>query len=349
MVDLLAEPLLDYPQRSDVLTRSRGSAAAVDAGQASPFELIHYLGKCGLLELGRNGAWLPMAAVVHDIASQCLATAFSVWGHRMAMAYHDAVGAAPPSGTVSGRVPAVSAMAPAFKAAAGIGDIPVHARSVDGGLVINGTIPWASNVCEDASIVLPVVRTGPGGRTPLIVRTTVGATGLSARHLEDLLALNATRSASLEYTDVLVPAEDVLTEDVPGFLAAVRGPFLLLQSAFCLGLSAAALRSAVERLTGVNTVFTADAREAMAEYTRLRSDLVAMSKAPGAQTEHALLRLRLDSGALTGTTTRLEAAVVGGRGYKATSPTARRLREAAFLPVQSPTEGHLRWQLQHSG
>ena len=29
----------------------------------------------------------------------------------------------------------------------------------------------------------------------------------------------------------------------------------------------------------------------------------------------------------------------------AESPMARRLREATFLPVQSPTEGHLRYEL----
>ena len=36
---------------------------------------------------------------------------------------------------------------------------------------------------------------------------------------------------------------------------------------------------------------------------------------------------------------------MGGAGYVAKSPTARRLREASFLPVQSPTEGHLRYEL----
>lgn len=348
-MDLLSEPLQDYSGRSEVLAGAHASAAAVDAGQMSPFELIEALGRLGLLELGRDGDWLPMAAVVHDIASECVATAFSLWGHRMAAAYHDAVGAPLPDGVDTGRVPGVSAMAPAFKAAAGIGEISVQARPVEGGLAITGKIPWASNVYEDAAIVLPVVRLAPDGRTQLIVRTSARTTGVSARHLTDLLALNATRSASLEFTDVFVPDQDVLTDDVPGFLASIRGPFLLLQSAFCLGLSAAALASAQHRLTGVNEVFSLDVREALAEYHRLRKDLVAVADAPAAQAPATILRLRLDSGLLTGTATRLEAAVVGGRGYQATSPTARRLREAAFLPVQSPTEGHLRWQLKHSG
>ncbi len=41
----------------------------------------------------------------------------------------------------------------------------------------------------------------------------------------------------------------------------------------------------------------------------------------------------------------VELRVAGGRGYRASSPTARRVREAAFLPIQSPTEGHLRFEL----
>ena len=41
--------------------------------------------------------------------------------------------------------------------------------------------------------------------------------------------------------------------------------------------------------------------------------------------------------------------VVGGRGYAMSSPTARRAREAAFLPVQSPSQSQLRWELDRLG
>jgi alkylation response protein AidB-like acyl-CoA dehydrogenase len=64
--------------------------------------------------------------------------------------------------------------------------------------------------------------------------------------------------------------------------------------------------------------------------------------------ERELVQLRLDCAHLATATTALEAKVVGGRGYVTTSPTARRLREAAFLPIQAPTEGQLRWELSHS-
>ena len=53
---------------------------------------------------------------------------------------------------------------------------------------------------------------------------------------------------------------------------------------------------------------------------------------------HDLLRLRLDAMSTAVRAVQLELSALGGRGYLADSPTARRLREAAFLPVQSPTE-----------
>lgn len=281
----LAEPLLLYPQRDTLLAQAGASAAEVDAGRAAPFDLLRRLGTLGLLELGRSGSLLPMCAVVYDLASECVASAFSLWGHRMAVVYHDAAGTELPVGVLSAERAAVSVMAPAFKSAAG---------------------------------------------------------------LSDLLALNATRSAALQFTDVFIPTADIMTDDLPVFLTAVRGPFLLLQVAFCLGLAAAALNSAVAGLGGVNKVFRTDAQEVSSEYRRLRRQLVAMAEDSTGQAKLALLKLRLDAALLAGAATRLEANVVGGRGYQSRSPTARRLREAAFLPVQAPTEGHLRWEIQHS-
>ena len=247
----------------------------------------------------------------------------------------------------TGEVPLCSAMAPAFKAAAGIGEIPVTLTRRGDHLVLDGTVPWASNLYPDAVVILPVVR--EDGR-PAIVRTRVALPGVSVRPLENLMALNATASGILRLEGVEIDAEqDVLTEDVPGFLATVRGPFLLLQTSFCLGLSAAALTSARENLGGVGEMFRDQLDAAVAEQQRLRADLVRLAREPRAAAPRELLQLRLDAALLTGEATRLEAKIVGGRGYALSSPTARRAREAAFLPVQSPTEGHLRWELRRLG
>ena len=345
--ELLA-PLTDYPEHGLVRARAAERARPTDEADTTPFETLRELGQRGLLDQGHGGADLRgQAAVVFDLAAECTATAFSLWGHRSGLEYLDAVGAPVASELRTGDVPLCSAMAPAFKAAAGIGEIPVTLTRRGDHLVLDGTVPWASNLYPDAVVILPVVR--EDGR-PAIVRTRVAARGVSVRPLENLMALNATASGILRLEGVEIDAEqDVLTEDVPGFLATVRGPFLLLQTSFCLGLSAAALTSARENLGGVGEMFREDLDDAVAKQQRLRADLVRLAREPRAAAPRELLQLRLDAALLTGEATRLEAKIVGGRGYALSSPTARRAREAAFLPVQSPTEGHLRWELRRLG
>jgi alkylation response protein AidB-like acyl-CoA dehydrogenase len=341
--DLLT-PLVDYPDHGLVRGLAAGRARAVDAAEVSPFETLRELGCRGLLDLGLNGSLVAQAAVVFDLAVECTATAFSLWAHRASIEYLHVTGTEIPEAMRTGAVPGCSAMAPAFKHAAGIGQIPVTLNRHGNQFVLNGTVPWASNLYPEAVVVLPAVRED-GSR--VVVRTPVAAAGVTVRPLEGLMALNATASGIITFEDVrLDSAQEVLSEDLPSFLSAVRGPFLLLQSAFCLGLSAAALTSAQQCLQGVAEVFRDDLDGAEAEYRHLRADLARMAEAPRGQSPGDLLRLRLDAALLTGRATRIEAKVVGGRGYAMSSPTARRTREAAFLPVQSPTEGHLRWELQ---
>ncbi|WP_083664927.1 acyl-CoA dehydrogenase family protein [Kocuria sp. CNJ-770] len=341
----LLAPLVDYPDHDVVRRTAAARAHDVDTAVESPWETLRELGARGLLDLGLSGSLAQQAAVVFDLATECTATAFSLWAHRATVEYLAATGTEIPADVRSGAVPGCSAMAPAFKDAAGIGEIPVTLTDGAAGPVLNGTVPWASNLYPEGVVVLPAVRED-GSRA--VLRTRVAAPGVTVRLLEDLMALNATASGVLVLEDVPVDlAEDLLSEDVPSFLTAVRGPFLLLQTAFCLGLSAAALTAAHESMQGVADVFREELEQATADHGRLRAELLRLAEAPREAGPRELFSLRLDAALLTGRATRIEGKVVGGRGYAMSSPTARRAREAAFLPVQSPTEGHLRWVLQN--
>lgn len=83
----------------------------------------------------------------------------------------------------------------------------------------------------------------------------------------------------------------------------------------------------------------------LTEYQSLREELIRLASEPERAERRDLLSLRLGVSHFATIATHFELQVVGGAGYVATSPTARRLREASFLPVQSPTEGHLRYEL----
>jgi len=351
-----------------VLARVAESAAAVDRAEADLWE-----GPAALGELDLLTAPLPLAAeLTHALARRCTATAFALWGHRSSIEYHEATGTPLPEGAESGAVALASGMAPAFKEEAGLGEIPLLATdSPDGGLVVSGVLPWCSNLRPGGWVVTPV-RFEDGRRA--VVRHRRDADGVRVKELTGLTALDATASGVLLLDEVRIPEQDVLTHDLPAFRDRVRSTFLQIQTAMCLGLAGAALDAAEAGADDVaREVLAEELSTAAADWRQLRDGLVrgvrasstsrsgsARSGDAGGSWEDAptdavpsdapsgddspaeLVRVRLEAALLTGRATRLEQKIVGGRGYALASHTSRRAREAAFLPVQSPTEIHLR-------
>lgn len=338
-----AASAVQQPVADSVLANVAERAASIDRGDVQTDVALAELGKNGAFRAAAEGDVAAVTALLETLARECFSTAFSAWGHTMTIVFHRAAGLDVPEELVEGSDTGVSAMAPAFKWASGLGDIPVDA-AVDGdSVVLNGKIVWASNLFPDAVVMTPV-RLEDGTLT--IARVRVGTEGLTVKPSAPLLALNGTASGSLTLENVRIPAADVTGVPLKEFLAEVRPGFLLAQTAFCIGLGARSLdeaASAVEK-PGPNALFR-DRLNGLRETEQ------------GLRNEHAslldkvtspvrLLQLRLDAAHFVSAATKLEATLAGGRGYLAASDTTRRVREAAFLPVQSPTEGHLLWEIQ---
>lgn len=334
---------------ADVAERSR----AVDAGDADVRPALADLGAAGLLALGvpgQPGTLADQAEVIRTLARSCMSTAFSTWAQRMAIGYLATWGTDELRTTllpelIRGRRAGATAMATAFQDALGLREVTVTAREHDGEVLLDGMIPWASNLFVDGAVVVLPARTDDGRRLIVALTTDLGGVQLPAH--PQLLALGSTGSTSMKLDGVRIPSGWVLTGRFLDFLADVRPSFLLLQTAFCLGIADAALDGAAGRFTGPAVVLEIDHEALVAR----RDDLDgrhARLLARNGPADQDTVRLRLDAGRLGVDATRHEAGVRGGAGYLATSPVARRLREAAFLPIQSPTEAQLRWELSRS-
>lgn len=321
-------------------------AAAVDAHHLDIRPSLRQLGDAELLGLD-----LPeQAEVVRTLARACTATAFSVWAHRTAIAYLTRWGSAALRDHIlpdllAGRRTAATAMATAFQAALGLRELGVTASPTDDGVTLRGTIPWASNLFDDGAVVVLPARTEDGRN--LIVAITTDQPGVRLLPYPQLLALDATASTTVKLDGVAVTAEWILTDRFLDFLADVRPAFLLLQTALALGLADASLEAAAPPLEGANVVLAEDHARLRTDREHLDTTFARRLAAP-APADDELVRLRLAAAELAVDATRHEATTTGGAGYLATSATARRLREAAFLPIQSPTEAQLRWELSRS-
>ena len=322
-------------------------AAALDEQRTDVRPDLAQLGQAGLFDPALADSTLPdMVRVIEEVSAHSLAVGFSAWAHTMALQY---LRRAPEPFWDShidelraGSRIGVTAMAAGLKQVAGLGQVPLVAQSHGVGLRITGPIHWASNLFAGALIVLPA-RTDSG--QTCVTAVDIDAPGVTVDPPPALMALGATVSSSLRLDDVGVPPEQILSTDLHGFVTAIRPTFLLLQTAFCVGVGVAALAGARESAGALADQFTDDVTQLSEKLGSARERLYALA----ADTSHAhpaeFARLRLDAATYALAATRLEFTFAGGAGYVAGSAANRRFREAAFLPVQSPSEGQLRWEL----
>lgn len=165
----------------------------------------------------------------------------------------------------------------------------------------------------------------------------------------ELSALRGTNTASLPLTNVRIDQSDLLAEAAPAFLPRVRPAFLGLQCGMSIGLARASLAAAGQRLGNDRHVLRTPTEQA----TQALADAVQALKAgvdDGAYVAapQGLFRLRLALNTLVQQAAQLELQASGGRAYHRDIPSsfARRWREAAFIPIVTPSVTQLLGELE---
>ncbi|MEJ4100751.1 acyl-CoA dehydrogenase family protein [Corynebacterium mastitidis] len=336
----------DLPQ--DLRETVARNAKDVDKGTLDARYVLPLLGERGLI--GTNVR--DSARTIRALSTEDLSTGFTLWATRCTLLYLETAGTEYALSLTdklrSGERPGVSGMAGSFKDFSGAGEIALRAEQEEGGYRVNGKLNWASNLYPDA-VAVTGAKTAEGHR--LLFAFEAGHEGVTFGAPFGLLGLNATASAWVEFKDVFIPAAQVLTEDFASFMPRIRPPFVLFQIAECLGVAEAAAQAAAERLTGLNATFAEDhaaVRSKIEEAIARHEDLLARIDAGEKVTPAELLQLRLDAAKAAVEAANIEVRVAGGAGYAKSSPTSRRYREASFIPVQSPSEAQLRWELERA-
>lgn len=341
---------------SALLEKVEEGAKGTDQGAANLRETLLDLVAAGFTEHGLSGSALPIseqAKIIQGLATKCMSTAFVTWSHRMTIEYidrwaTDEIKDAYLAELQAGKRVGSTALATALADKSGKELLPITFEESNGEFIINGVIPWASNLYEDTLVVFAARNEATEER--VVFTALLASEGVSVKPAGELLGLNATASGTVKFESLKLSGANVLTRDVNLFLGQMRPRFLVLQTSFCLGLTAASLE-AIKAAAG-SAPFAQDIAQFEAEFARLENELAhlagQLSVYPAPGNGHApidYLRLRLNAAELAQAVTRVELASIGGRGYYSASDTSRRIRESLFLSVQAPTEGSLRWEI----
>lgn len=339
------------PQTSDLFTWLDANAHSFDTQANSAADILPHLAEGGVVgagiakELGGSGGDVTDGVeIIAAISEHSLAAGFVLWGHRSYIEYllqspNASLREKLLPDLLPGRLAGATGLSNAMKFLSGLEELQVSARTEADGFVLNGKLPWVTNLRSQGFHVAAAVarKDQPGA---FIASLAYDDAGLVRSADLDLMALRGTNTAAVAISGVKIHTDRVLHQDANTWLPTIRPAFLGLQCGMSIGLARRALREARSNLgAGRHTLAEpiANVTAALAEQERnLREGL----RAGIFQTKPAaLFNIRIALADIVAEAVGLELQSAGGRAYL-TEPGAgfgRRWREAAFIPVVTPS------------
>ena len=326
-----------------------------------PKEVLKKIGPLGAfrqhLPAARTDGESDMSAAIQAMATvshECLSTGFAVWcqdtcGWYIQNSKNEALKEKWLTKVASGEVLAGTGMSNTMKAFAGIEELRLKGKRVEGGYIVNGSLPWVSNLGEDHVFGTLFELDGPGKSVMALIDCSVE--GFSLRQSAHFTALEGTRTFACIFEDVFVSDDMIIDHDGAGFLRRARAGIVLLQFGMGVGniQSCIDLCRDVEPLLGhVNCYLEDRPDELQEELDDAVEAALALAETPFETSDEffrELLELRLAAGELAIRASQSAMLHTGAKGYLKAAPAQRKLRESYFIAIVTPAIKHLRKEL----
>lgn len=338
----------------------RAHADALDGNEANPEELLPKLAsydsfRVGVPEsLGGLGGDIGDAVErLAETAEESLTAAFVFWSQRTFIEYlirspNTTLREQTLQSLLTGRLAGASGLSNAMKFLSGIEEL--QARVVESGssFGLEGKAPWVTNLRRSGFLVA-IAAESPDGAPPWVLSVASQLEGVVRSNDLRLLSLGSSNTAALRFQGARVRAEDILHRDARAFIDEVRPAFLGLQCGLAIGLARASLRVAEEFVQARSRSLAARLQDLSMQLEgavdTLRSGLAARRFVADAP---ALFSLRIQLATIAQAAVELELRASGGSAYLRDIDRgfARRWREAAFIPIVTPSLVQLEHELQ---
>ncbi|KSW27905.1 MULTISPECIES: acyl-CoA dehydrogenase family protein [unclassified Pseudomonas] len=334
-------------------------AEALDLGHADPQSVLPQLASAGLFGIGvpearggAGGSLLDAVEAIAAVAGHSLTAAFVFWGQRAFIEYllqspNQALGERLLGELLDGRLAGATGLSNAMKFLSGIESLQVRATPADDGWTLDGRLPWVTNLRKGHFVVAAAIERE--GAAPLVAAIPSASAGLARSDDLQLLGLQSSNTAALDFDGVALPREWLLHDDARRYLPQVRPAFLGLQCAMTIGLARRALEAVREHLGGSRSVLREEEERLRGELDGLVERLRAGLSSGEFSAEPArLFRIRIGLAEGAAAAVQLELQASGGKAYLSRhgAAFARRWRESAFVPIVTPSLVQLRAELQ---
>jgi alkylation response protein AidB-like acyl-CoA dehydrogenase len=236
-----------------------------------------------------------------------------------------------------------------MKAYANIEAVRLTAERVEGGYVVTGSLPWVSNLGSDH--FFGAIFTVPGHDHGAMALVRCDQPGVKIAQRSHFCALEGTRTMTVILKQTFISDSHLLADPVEPYLVRVMPGFVLLQTGMALGLIQASIDAmhAVDVTHRHINAFLPDRPQLFEETLEMLGQTIKGLAATPYENSPDFMRHLLETrlAAAEWSLRAANAAMLhaGTRGYLIDGSAQRRLREAYFIAIVTPSIKHLRKEL----
>lgn len=324
-------------------------------GQAGAFR--HHIASQNNGELNLFGTIADMATV----SEECMSTGFMMWAQSVCTWYienseNQWLKSEILPDMVEGKLFGATALSNPMKYFAGIEELKLSAEEVEGGYIINGTLPWVSNLLEGSSkhffgsIFTIHNKEGKADRDVMAL-IPCDLEGLTMKQMVEFVGMEGTGTYSLIFDNAFLPKKYLLADPVGPYLKRIKAGFILLQT----GMAAGVIQGSINEMNKANLTlseineFLDDSPEELQEELEDAVELIqALCEEPYTQGEDyikSVLEARLLGAEICKRAADSVMQHSGAKGYIVDAAAHRKQREAYFVIIVTPSIKHLRKEI----
>jgi alkylation response protein AidB-like acyl-CoA dehydrogenase len=301
--------------------------------------------------------------VLEEIAKECLSTGFIAWCQTVCAWYiqngeSSYLKEQVLPGILTGEILAGTGLSNPMKHFAGIEKMRISAQRCADGYILNGAIPWVSNIGKDHyfAVVAQIVEED----AYLMAVVPGNLPGLALGNGGGFIALEGSSTSSCKFKDVFVPTQYILASPCSRFVAKIRPGFILTQTGFGLGLVSSCvelMRRTNEAKGHVNRFLDDQAEDIESDLRVAQQYIYALADEIGCGQRDVrsdiikdVVQARILASELSLRASQAAMLHAGASGYRLHSVFERKLRESYFVAIVTPALKHLKkmlYELQH--
>jgi alkylation response protein AidB-like acyl-CoA dehydrogenase len=339
---------------------------AIDHGLYTT-EVLEQLGSVGAFKHhipSHNYGKLDMVSTIKDMASiseECMTTGFMMWAQTVCAWYIENSENQWLKETilpkmVEGKYFGATSLSNPMKYFAGIENLRLSAKETSEGYVINGSLPWVSNLEANSSkhffgSIFTVQGEHDGDHKDVMALIPCDLEGMTMRQSVNFVGMEGSGTYAIVFDNALLPKKYLLADPLKPYLAKMKAGFIMLQA----GMAAGVVQGAINHMHHTNltlseiNAYLDDSPEELQEELSGAWDAIAALcddiYNPSVDFMKSVLEVRLLAAEYCKRAADSVMQHAGAKGYIVDAIAQRKMREAYFVIIVTPSIKHLRKEI----